>query len=450
MIVRAKQIDSKLKLYLKVQGDIISIVENISFSRTAVEPLEIPLSSSGFYIYERFTLQGVGRFAFYMERRLPCNVLHRDLKTVRDHSVITTQKKRRQFMIKKIVPVFAVILALSCPLTAFADEQNPQPGTEATYSGGITVISADNYQNAGEAYTGPQYYPVEIKTVTEDGEKLIVKTFEVPDDVNPQQLVEPKLERGGILYEARDILKRTIPGGDDTRQASKTVTIESKSKDMAEIMKQLDPYVDYSEAGYAGQLLLDPNSILTDANGYSSYKYPVTEVRELMVPDRNDTAYIPKTASKNGVELSLSNVNWTTMGYGQAGNGIAPNLFSATAEYVGYATGRAATGYTVTATYAGEISRKAAGVNIVSIIYSVAPGFDVVEAPVIDISGKQPLGAMPFIIMACVIVIGAAGTAFILWIRRRGPIPADGVPVTGQKKKIFMPRSMDPGRDGDE
>jgi len=359
-------------------------------------------------------------------------------------------------MLKRTVPALLCLLALSSPLTAFAADGDAQAGTGTAYpdnGGTVSVITVDGTSGNSGA-VGRLYYPTEIRTIEDDGEKLIVKTFEVPAGVNPQILVEESFEKNGVLYEPREILKRSLPGSEETRLASTTVTVESKSKDMAELLKLLDPLVDYSEGGYTGQLLLDKDNIHTEAEGYTSYRYPVTEVREMSGMDRNDTYYIPKTASVNGMELTLNDVSWTTMGCGAANGRVVPNLFTAKAEYTGYATGKSATGYTVTATYTGQVSRKVEGDAIYSIVYGRAPGFEEL-LPSLDLSSEdKQFGALPYIIMACVIILGAAVTAVIIWVKRRGPIPAaEGpMPQEKQKKRIFMPRSMDPagGEDGDE
>ena len=67
-------------------------------------------------------------------------------------------------------------------------------------------------------------------------------------------------------------------------------------------------------------------------------------------------------------------------------------------------------------------------------------------------SRGEVLGAMPYVIIAIVLVLGAIVTMIVLTVRRRGPIPAEGIaePEAPPRKKIFMPRSMKPDGDGDE
>jgi len=357
-------------------------------------------------------------------------------------------------MLKRTLPVLLALLILAFPLTAFAADGDVQQQTgtqKANQEVPVTVITADGSSGTGGVgVVGRLYYPLEIKMMEEDGEKLLIKTFEVPAGVNPQLLVEDGLVKNDIKYEAREILKQQLPGSEETKLASTSVSVQTKSNDPAELAKLLNPIMEYNEGGFTGQLQLSLDNVYSEADGYRSYQYPVTEVREVSVPERNDTAFIPKTASKNGVQLSLTNVDWTTMGCGASRNGqIVPNTFTARAEYVGYATGSAATGYTVTANYIGEVKKPVEGNAIYSIIY-VAKGSALPVLP--ELTAEKELGAMPYVIIAIVLVLGAIVTMIVLTVRRRGPIPAEGIaePEAPPRKKIFMPRSMEPDGDGDE
>ena len=60
------------------------------------------------------------------------------------------------------------------------------------------------------------------------------------------------------------------------------------------------------------------------------------------------TQYIPKSITDNGHSLTLQTVNWQTEGDGH---------FTAVASYSGSATSSYVKGYTVTADYAGTVSR---------------------------------------------------------------------------------------------
>ncbi len=194
-------------------------------------------------------------------------------------------------MLKRTVAAFAALI-LACPTAVYAAAEPVQGEYED--SGTVSIITLDEIPGRSSGAAGNLYYPMEIRTVMDDGEKLIIKTFEVPAGVNPSLLVEESFEKNGVTYEPREILKRSLPGAEETRLAAQTVTVESESGKEADILLLLDPLLEYNSGGYSGQLQLDRGSISAKPDGYTSYRYPVTEVRELTVADRNDTAYIPK------------------------------------------------------------------------------------------------------------------------------------------------------------
>lgn len=294
---------------------------------------------------------------------------------------------------KKIIAVLAIILIASSMSTAvYADDRIGTPDgsgaqtlvqengdgySSITIYDGVTEVTAPQYtgevtsdlSKVGKAQA-PRHYPFEISNVDERGTWLVVKSFEVSADVDPQaELVETDLIRDGKRYAARDILRKETPGSTDSREASKSVTITSASKDRAKILEQLDKTTYYSEGGYEGHLTLDEGSIKSEVSGTSTYSYPVTEKVELTGLDRSDPSLIEKSITKNGATLSLSDVDWVSMGSTVSGDQIV-SRYKAVATYTGTAYGSKADGYIVTANYKGTVTKEVAGDYIYSIIYA--------------------------------------------------------------------------------
>ncbi len=275
-------------------------------------------------------------------------------------------------MVKKVTAALACVLAMTASTMAYAADA-PETMIEETGSGtsiSITDITPreDGTDEAKGQLANGSYYPVEIQTAEEDGVKLLVKTFVVPEGTSPQALVEKGLTRRGIEYEVSDILRRELEGSREQKTVSQTVTLESESNKKEEILSLLEPSMEYRENGFSGSLSLDLDSIRTEVTNASSYTYTLKDTREYMGLERNDPYYVPKTAEKNGVTLKLSHVNWTPMA-SAADNSSVPSLFKATAEYSGTAWGSKEDGYLVTASYTGEVSRTTQGNVIYSIIY---------------------------------------------------------------------------------
>ncbi len=275
-------------------------------------------------------------------------------------------------MSKKIAALAACILVLTASTAVYAAEV-PETIIEETGSGtSISITDITPREEDADETKGPltygSYYPAEIQTAEEDGVKLLVKTFVVPEGTSPQVLIEEGLTRRGVEYEVSDILRRELEGSREQKTVSQKVRLETDTDKMSEILALLEPDKEYHENGFSGILTLNPDSIRTEETDTSNYSYTLKDTREYMGLERNDPYYVPKTAEKNGAVLKLTNVSWTPMA-SAADNSSVPSLFKATAEYSGTAWGSKAEGFLVTADYTGEVSRTTQGDMVYTIIY---------------------------------------------------------------------------------
>lgn len=270
--------------------------------------------------------------------------------------------------------LLACLMAVGLSTTAFAEEPQTVVNTE---NGGASISITDitpreEQEDETESSFQTGYYPIAIETAEDAGVRLLVKTFLVPEGTDPQALVEESLTRRGITYQVSDILLRELKGDSQTKPVTKTVTTPAETDDTEELLTLLSPTLEYGEDGYAGTLSLDPSSISAKAADTTSYSYTLNDTREYTGLDRNDPYYIPKSAEKNGVTLTLADVQWTPMA--SAGdNSEVPSLYKATAVYTGTAWGSKADGYLVTVSYTGEATKAEEGQQMVSIVYEETP-----------------------------------------------------------------------------
>lgn len=270
--------------------------------------------------------------------------------------------------------LLACLMAVGLSTTAFAEEPQTVVNTE---NGGASISITDitpreEQEDETESSFQTGYYPIAIETAEDAGVRLLVKTFLVPEGTDPQALVEESLTRRGITYQVSDILLRELKGDSQTKPVTKTVTTPAETDDTEELLTLLSPTLEYGEDGYAGTLSLDPSSISAKAADTTSYSYTLNDTREYTGLDRNDPYYIPKSAEKNGVTLTLADVQWTPMA--SAGdNSEVPSLYKATAVYTCTAWGSKADGYLVTVSYTGEATKAEEGQQMVSIVYEETP-----------------------------------------------------------------------------
>lgn len=211
---------------------------------------------------------------------------------------------------------------------------------------------------------------LEVPTNTEvrnlNGSQQLIKTYVLPPDADPQELVEEPFEQEGYLYTFADIVKEENQMLDSSYHRE-TVTLKTETDDLAAILERLKPSIEYDDGLYTGTLALDHTSIHTEAAGYETRSSNVTATKTIGPVDRNDMSYVPATTAKNGITLKLSGVEWQVMGTDLVGDALIPSSYQAVATYSGKSYYKAATGYVTTVDYVGEISRD----DVESITYQV-------------------------------------------------------------------------------
>ncbi len=199
--------------------------------------------------------------------------------------------------------------------------------------------------------------PTDTMVQNLNGSQQAIKTFTVPADHDPQSLIEEPFELEGYLYTFADIVKTENPV-EETKPHTEIITVETDKKDLAAILEQLKPTIEYDDGIFKGTLALDHTTISTEASGYVPKSYTVSEVKTIGQLDRNDMSYVPATTVKNGRTLNLANVEWQVTGTDLVGETLVPSSYQAVATYSAKASYQAATGYITTAEYTGDVTHE--------------------------------------------------------------------------------------------
>ena len=246
-----------------------------------------------------------------------------------------------------------------------------------------------------------------------NGSQQLIKTYTLSPDADPQKLIEEPFELEGYAYAFADIVK-TENHVADTDRHTETVTLETSTNELAGILEQLLPVMEYDDGLYSGTLSLDHTSIRTEASGYTTKSRKISTTKTIGPVDRNDMSYVPATTVKDGVTLSLSSVDWQITGTDVVGESLAPCSYQAVAKYSGKTYYQAATGYITTANYVGEISRD----DVESVTYRVT--YIGTEAEEAAAASDEPAGQAPASPAAAVsgrsraFVCAAIGAAVVL------------------------------------
>lgn len=137
---------------------------------------------------------------------------------------------------------------------------------------------------------------VPTKTITQNlnGNQQAIKTYTLPPDADPQQLIEEPFELEGYLYTFADITKEENLV-EESQPHRETVTVETAKKDLSSVLEELPSTMEYDDGTYKGTLALDHTTIRTEAAGYAQGSRTITEVKTIGPLDRNDMSYVPMT-----------------------------------------------------------------------------------------------------------------------------------------------------------
>ena len=254
-------------------------------------------------------------------------------------------KKLEVFTLKKH-RIFTIASALLLALAAL-------PGT-------ALAAEAESAGPAQETSPPAVLYPAEVRTSEENGVIRLEKVYYLSTRDDPAAIPIGDFDREGRHYTLLDVLKNDL-SETDAKDYIEVVTLESSTKDMAEIIQTLEPEREITtEDGYTGILKPDYTKITVEAAGYKNNSWTVSATRTYPNLSDADASLLPKTITDGGRTLTLADVDWQEAG----------DFYNATASYTGTASGRSVTGYTVTVEYSGEVTKTSRDTVIYTAVFS--------------------------------------------------------------------------------
>ena len=223
---------------------------------------------------------------------------------------------------------------------------------------------------APPALAAQTHYPISVETYTMgDLDTICIrKVYQLSLADDPGGIPTGDFERNGMLFHLLDMTKAHDVGV-DSRTESQTVTLDSDTGEMAQVLKMLEGQKEITtEDGYSGILTLDHTSVTVKAKGYRTSTKNLSASRTYANLSDADLSLIPKTIEDGGRTLTLNNVQWSSDAQEDGSQ-----RFTAAATYSGTATSRYATGYTVTAEYTGEVVKTNCEVVTYTAIFTGTP-----------------------------------------------------------------------------
>ena len=231
-------------------------------------------------------------------------------------------------------------------------------------------------------------YPTYVAR-SEDGTE-IRKYYDLGPEDDPAGIPRTDFEQDGFHYTMTDLLKQELPEYEE-RLHTETVSVASKSKDMATILSVLPEKKEFiTEDGFTGTLTLRLESVQVEVSGYGSTTKEISATRTYPNLSDQDTQFIPKTIEQDGKTLTLQTIDWQSDNTATVDGYALTDRYTAVATYTGSKTSSYVKGYTVTAEYSGTVSRIALNkVRYVAIFEGVC------IAPVEEESVEEPAPTDP-------------------------------------------------------
>ena len=199
------------------------------------------------------------------------------------------------------------------------------------------------------ALAAEQHYPVSVEEYTYGplDELRINKIYQLSLSDDPSGIPTENFDRNGRHYYLLDMVRKDEVGV-DTQPHTETITMDSDTGDLAEVLKRLDAQMEVTtEDGHTGTLVLDHTSVKVEVKGYKTSSRSLSATRTYPSLSDADLSLIPTTITDGGRTLTLADVQWASDG----------TYYTATAKYTGSSSSRHATGYTVSASYTGEVAK---------------------------------------------------------------------------------------------
>ena len=220
------------------------------------------------------------------------------------------------------------------------------------------------------ALAAEQHYPVSVEEYTYGplDEPRINKVYQLSLSDDPSGIPTGDFDRNGRHYYLLDMVRKDEVGV-DTQPHTETITMDSDTGDLAEVLKRLDAQMEVTtEDGHTGTLVLDHTSVKVEVKGYKTSSRSLSATRTYPSLSDADLSLIPTTITDGGKTLTLADVQWASDG----------TYYTATAKYTGSSSSRHATGYTVRASYTGEVAKT----NCEVVTYTAIFGSTKLEEPV--------------------------------------------------------------------
>jgi len=281
--------------------------------------------------------------------------------------------------------VTAVVLIFFLQTNVFATSTTTpgqQPGTVLTVDTSLNTrqgadegdedYSQSDVQGVMPAEAPWAWHPISVVNEPMNGFNAIRKTYSLPPDINPAVISTEDFDMLGQRFTFAYVLQQST-SNETAMEVRQTVTIETRSRDLNDIIPNLESEIWYERDGFAGTLVLDIRSITSEVAGTSRHTSTATRQRTFPHLSSADSSQIPRTITDGGITFHLSNVDWQSNSMSAVDGLPVASSYTANATYTAQVTQTRTTGYTITAEYVGTVFRTTQGTTLFTAVFYGEP-----------------------------------------------------------------------------
>ena len=194
------------------------------------------------------------------------------------------------------------------------------------------------------------WHPISVVNESMNGFNAVRMTYALPPDVNPAVIPTADFEMFGQIFTFAYVTQQQT-SNESFIEMSETITIEARSRNLNDILPNLEQEIWFERDGFSGTLVLNLHSITSEVAGTTRHTSTATRQRTYPGLSSPDNSFIPRTITDGGTTFHLSTVDWQSTSMSSVDGHPVASSYTAHATYTAQVTQTRTTGYTITAEY---------------------------------------------------------------------------------------------------
>jgi len=282
--------------------------------------------------------------------------------------------------------IFTVIILLCLQIAVFAASAEQVLTVDTTLNVERTESDEEHHPES-DIYAATiseipwVWHPISVINEIANGFNTVRKIYALPPDVNPTVISTENFHMFGQQFSFAYVIQHAS-SHENAREVRETVTIDTTSRNINDILPYLEQTIAFDRDGYTGILTLNLQSISSQAAGTTTTTNTATRQRTFPHMSSPDNSLVPRTITDGGITFHLASVDWSSGTSTSSIDGHAvSSTFTATATFTTQVTNTRTTGYTTTAEYVGTVFRTVPDAMIYTVNFYGAPAVEEISSP---------------------------------------------------------------------